>query len=283
MDQIDLTGVPLPGLPPFGQVGLILAKYLALGVIPMPIPTPLFEIKNPLKNWDMQEGTDYQHITKLASEVGYTFYVEPLGPGKSLAYWGPDLQGFTPGGSVKLDPNNPGLEVQPALTINMGSATNVETLSAGFDGLSKTFYYTYYMDKELTGFPIPIPLPDIALNPPLGPGYVVPAKNSLLGHGEGDKDRDSNARHGLPSLISRGLARASQSANVITGSGSLDVARYGRLLKARKLVAVRGMGAHYDGHYYVRSVTTTFRRGEARQSFALTRNAHGSWTEKVAI
>jgi hypothetical protein len=46
MDQIDLTGVPLPGLPPVGQVGLILAKYLALGVIPMPIPTPLFEIKN---------------------------------------------------------------------------------------------------------------------------------------------------------------------------------------------------------------------------------------------
>jgi hypothetical protein len=231
----------------------------------------------------MQEGTDYQHITKLASEVGYTFYVEPLGPGKSLAYWGPDLQGFTPGGSVKLDPKNPGLEVQPALTINMGAASNVETLSTGFDGLSKTLYYTFALDKELLGIPIPLPLPDVALNPPLGPGYVVPAKNMQLGHDDSDKDSDAGARHSIPALISRGLARSAQSANVITGSGSLDVARSGRLLKARKLVAVRGMGRHYDGHYYVRSVTTTFRRGEARQNFALSRNAHDPWTEKVAI
>ena len=50
-------------------------------------------------------------------------------------------------------------------------------------------------------------------------------------------------------------------------SGTLDVLRYGRLLKARRLVGVRGAGIAYDGLYYVQSVTSTLKRGEFKQSF----------------
>ena len=56
------------------------------------------------------------------------------------------------------------------------------------------------------------------------------------------------------------------------GSGRLDVARYGRLLKSRQLVGVRGAGLPFNGLYYVKSVTHDIKRGEYKQTFSLARN-----------
>lgn len=64
-----------------------------------------------------------------------------------------------------------------------------------------------------------------------------------------------------------------------SGRGALDVLRYGRMLKARRLVGVRGAGVAYDGLYYVSSVTT-IRRGQFRQNFELTRNGLDSITPR---
>src|SRR6266568_1617976 len=52
-------------------------------------------------------------------------------------------------------------------------------------------------------------------------------------------------------------AKAAQSADVVSGSGQLDVFRYGSPLKARRLVEVRGAGRTYDGLYYVQSFTVS--------------------------
>jgi hypothetical protein len=70
-------------------------------------------------------------------------------------------------------------------------------------------------------------------------------------------------------------------ANAITGSGSLDVLRYGRVLRARMLVGVRGAGLAYDGLYYVDSVTHNIKRGEYKQSFSLSRDGLISNTPKL--
>ena len=59
--------------------------------------------------------------------------------------------------------------------------------------------------------------------------------------------------------------------------------RYGRPLKARQLVGVRGAGIAYDGLYYVQSVTSTLKRGEFKQSFELTRNGLISITPRVPV
>ena len=59
--------------------------------------------------------------------------------------------------------------------------------------------------------------------------------------------------------------------------------RYGRVLKARGLVGVRGAGLAYDGLYYVQSVTSTLKRGEFKQSFNLTRNGLVSITPRVPV
>jgi hypothetical protein len=74
---------------------------------------------------------------------------------------------------------------------------------------------------------------------------------------------------------------AAKSADAVTASGDLDVPRYGRVLKARGLVGVRGVGIAFDGLYYVNSVTHNIKRGEYKQSFRLSRNGLISTLPKV--
>ena len=57
------------------------------------------------------------------------------------------------------------------------------------------------------------------------------------------------------------LAKAADSANVISGQGTLDVLRYGSILPARTVVQVQGAGITYDGEYFVSSVTHTIKPG----------------------
>ena len=53
------------------------------------------------------------------------------------------------------------------------------------------------------------------------------------------------------------------------------------MLKARKLVGVRGAGDAFDGLYFVRSVTHKIQRGEYKQDFELVRNGLVSITPRV--
>jgi hypothetical protein len=81
--------------------------------------------------------------------------------------------------------------------------------------------------------------------------------------------------------IGLGLAEAGRSTDAVSGHGSLDVVRYGRLLKSRQLVGVRGVGMAFDGLYFVKSVKTKIKQGELKQDFDLTRNGLVSITPRV--
>lgn len=81
----------------------------------------------------------------------------------------------------------------------------------------------------------------------------------------------------------QGMAYASQHSDAVTGDGSLDVSRYGRVLKARQLVGVRGAGDAFDGLYYVKSVSHSIERGEYKQNFSLARNGLLSTTSRVPV
>ena len=83
--------------------------------------------------------------------------------------------------------------------------------------------------------------------------------------------------------ILRGLNEAKKSQDSVSAKGSLNVLRYGRPLKARQLVGVRGAGIAYDGLYFVESVKSTLKRGEFQQSFNLTRNGLVSITPRVPV
>lgn len=258
MDWLDLSGIPYPCLPPEGRVLAMVAKYAFLGVIPGIIPSVLMDIPIPVERIPEQRGTDLTYINYLADLVGYVFYIDPgPQPGMSVAYWGPEIKFGTP---------------QPALNVQMDAHTNVESLSFRFDK-EKAVLPIVVIQNQATKVPIPIPIPPITpLNPPLG--AVQPFPNRIEWITETAK---YNPIQGA--LI--GLAKASRSADTVSASGSLDVLRYGRLLKARKLVGVRGVGLAFDGLYYVTGVTHNIKRGEYKQSFELSRNGLISITSKV--
>lgn len=249
MDWIDFDGFPFPAMPPEARVALILAKYAMFGIIPMVIPSVLIDIPIPIERIPRQQGTDYKYITQLADEVGYVFYIKPgPAPGANIGYWGPEIKVGKP---------------QPALNIDMDAHTNVESLSFNFNGERAELPVLMIHEPNSKAI-IPIPVPNITpLNPPLG---LVPPIPKGLRFIEGTA-KLSPVRAALI-----GLAKAAQSSEAVSGSGSLNVLRYGRLLRARELVGVRGAGTAFDGLYYVQSVTHDIKRGEYKQSFTLTRN-----------
>lgn len=260
MDLIELNGFPYPAMPAEARVALIIARYAVLGIIPLVIPSILIDVPNPIDRIPEQQGTDLQYIKKLADNVGYVFYIDPgPAPGINTAYWGPQIKVGLP---------------QPALAINMDAHTNVESLSFSYDGFAKTLYVIFIQEQNSKA-PIPIPIPDITpLNPPLGLKPQIPLRLEMM---------DDTAKLSPLEAAAIGLAKASQSSDVITGSGSLDVLRYGRILKARQLVGVRGAGLTYDGLYYVSSVTHDIKPGEYKQNFNLSRNGLISPTSSVPV
>jgi hypothetical protein len=95
-------------------------------------------------------------------------------------------------------------------------------------------------------------------------------------------DRQHDAAKQDPAQVyAHTLAIAAQSADAISGSGQLDVLRYGRVLSPRGLVGVRGAGITYDGLYYVKSVTHNIKRGAYTQNFTLVREGLISLTPVV--
>lgn len=269
MDLINFDGFPWPAMPPEARVAIMIAKYAMYGIIPKVIPSVLIAVSNPLDVIPAQRGTDLSYIKRLASQVGYVFYMEPSpAVGVNIAYWGPE---------IKVGP------VQPALSANMDTHTNVESLSLSFDGIRKTVF-TFFIQESNSHVNIPIPVPDITpLNPPLGARIPFPLSYTKLTMASPNGEDDSSAKWNAAAAAMRGLARASQRSDVVSGSGSLDVARYGHILRARQLVGVRGAGLTYDGVYYVKSVTSSLKRGEFKQNFQLTRNALVAMSNEVPV
>jgi hypothetical protein len=81
--------------------------------------------------------------------------------------------------------------------------------------------------------------------------------------------------------LDKAQAEMSSSSDAVSASGELDAVRYGDVLRARRLVGLRGAGFSYNGLYYVKSVTHRIGGDEYRQSFTLTREGLGSTTPAV--
>lgn len=260
MDLIDFSGLPYPAMPVSARVALVCAKYAAFGIIPLPIPALFPDVPIPIEHIPAQQGTDLAYLQQLADEVGYVFYIEPgEAPLTNIAYFGPE---------IKVGPP------QPALNLDMDAHTNVESLNFSFDP-TKGVLPVVYIQNQLTRVPIPIPIPNLnPLQPPLG---LLPTPIANL------KFMKDTAKMNPMQAISKGLSEAKKSQDAVSANGSLDVLRYGHILKPRKLVGVRGVGVAYDGLYYVSSVTSTLKRGEFKQSFSLTRNGLISITPRVPV
>ena len=259
MGFIDFSGLPFPAMPPVARAALILAKYAWLGIIPMTIPSIAEDLPIPTDRIPLQIDKDLDYLKLLARSCGHVFYIDPgPAPGTSIAYWGPEIRVGAP---------------QPALSIDMDAHSNVESLSFRYETDRKEMPIVF-IQESITKAPIPIPIPDVTpLNPPLGAIPPLPPKITLL------KD---TANMSIPGALMRGITYAAEHSDAVFANGTLDVLRYGHVLRSRRLVGVRGAGLAFDGLYYVKKVTHLLERGRFRQGFELARNGVVSTVPRVA-
>ena len=238
-----------PNQPDFIIATQIIARYAQYGLVPSVLPTTDVPIE--VDRIPRQHETDFQFLKRLAERNGYVFYVEPLTFGVNTAYWGPVVRAGVP---------------QSALTTNMGSASNVSSLSFSNDSLAPVGT-TGTIVEPFTGLTLPVPsLPSLKV-PPLALSPATPKRTQLF--------RDT-AKQNVATAATSAVAAATNSADPVQGTGSLKSAEYGKVLRARKLVGVRGVGFAYDGLYYVKRVTHEITRGDYTQSFTITREGTGA-------
>jgi len=226
MDIIELPGIPFPAMPPSARVLLVLAKYLALWRDPAGHSSILDIPPLPMQ---ADPAAARAATTPMSGapgrRAGYVFYLDAgPAPGTSTAYWGPEIRVGAP---------------QPALTTNMDAQTNVESALVQLRQRAQDDTDRVFPGADQQGADRhPDTRRSHPLNPPLG--LVPPLPPNI-------KKLDATAHLSAPEALMAGLTYAGQHSDSVFGSGRLDVTRYGRLLKSRKLVGVRGAGVPFDG------------------------------------
>ena len=251
MDRNDETNeFQYPCVPPTERVRLILLKYLRFGLIPAVVPSIGNSVPNPNVTTPLHKGTDLEYVQWLAEREGNDFFILPgPAPGTNLAYWGPTIRLGAP---------------QPALNADMDVHRNVESISFSIDSEQHSQPVVRIQEPN-TKFSISIPIPSFnPLAPPMGL-VRPPARKKSRSEGA--------AKHNFADALVKGFAKAIGTQDTVQADGSLNVLRYGHVLRAKNLVSVRGGTHPFDGIYYVDQVTHTIERGKFTQSFKLIRDA----------
>lgn len=239
----------------------IIGSYSQYGLIPLVLPPMFMDPPLPTERIPVQQGTDLRYLQELASRHSYVFYITPGPvPFTNTCYWGPPIRFGVP---------------QPALSVNMGPHTNVDSISFQHNALEPHMVEGQVQDR-MTNTKLPVQT-FASFRMPLAslPDWVV--HRMYL--------RSTQIRQsGLSYLqtMARAQAETDRSMdNVVTASGELDTMRYGGLLKPRGLVGLRGTGLLHDGLYYVSEVTHTITRSSYKQRFSLAREGLGTTTPVV--
>jgi len=253
--DLEEKNATFPNQPDFLIASGVLASYAKFGIVPLPTPTTDFPIM--LDRIPRQQETDLQFLHRLARRNGFVFYLEPLTPGVSQAYFGPE--------------NRLGLP-QPALSVNLGATTNTKSIRFTNDALAMVGSRGAFVEP-FTKSSVPLPaLPSLKV-PPLA---AKPATANRI------RLERATANQGPATAATTAVASVTNAVDPVTAEGEVDSLRYGHALRARKLVGVRGVGLTYDGFWYVRRVTHTIvPRGHYSQRFQLSREGTMALTPVV--
>ena len=229
--------------------------YAQFGLVPAVTPTTDVPIQ--VDRVPQPAGDRPGFLRRTAERNGFVFYVEPVTFGVNKAYWGPE--------------NRLGLP-QPALTQDMGAATNLSSLDFSHDSLTAG-RPDGVVRRAVLQAEHPDPAAALAEDPAAGqhrPRPPCAAPSSAT-----PPTRTRCRRR--PSLV----AAATNTGNAVSGDGEVDTVKYGHVLRARRLVGVRGAGLSYDGLYSVDSVTHKLTRGEYTQRFRISREGTGTTAPAV--
>lgn len=243
----------------------ILGQYAKFGITA--------KVEAPKSNWPLEPAkqmpaqsgrTDYAYLQELATANGFRFTVQPgAAPGQSVAYWGPPIRQGAP---------------QRALTVNMGARTNVETIQFAFDAQAAAQVSTAVApaddDKAIKGdITTSTRKPALAKQDPFG-GNRALLRTLWLGYA-GPDTNEAKAR--AQAIADRSIDEAAHA------TGTVDTLRYGDLIMAPGVIAVRGAGGSYDGEYRVKSVKHRISVAEYKQDFTIAREGLGTTVQKVTV
>jgi phage protein D len=199
-----------------------------------------------------QRSTDHKFLRELARRRGYEFYV--LG---ANAY-------FRPADLTKAP--------QKVIAVNFGDETNCDDVQFDADGTAPTEASVAYFDamegsakvdsQKESGLP--------ALGTKLLPslrGQVDMPQSKRIARGLGISSPAQAAEYAAGMLRRNGWW--------VTAHGTLNGLRYGRVLRSRKLVTVKGAGPNFNGNYYVKRVRHSLTSRTYTMEFDLARNALG--------
>lgn len=277
-------------------VSEILERYGTFGIRPDVRPTPGSIVPNAFAS--VENGTDRQFLAHLAAKHGYRFYIVPGEPtlGYNTAYWGPPRLDDPP---------------QKSLVADGGPGSNVEAIDFFDNALAPVVTYGA-VSQDLLPPPTPQMVPLLAAastrnplsqHPGLG-SYGDLAEQLLTDPLEAlGKLLELDVRGSLLQPQSLGClqgqepfpleaqaiaqARTDESTSeVVVARGRLTGDRYGQVLEAPGIVAVRGVGYSFDGLYYVQQVVhdvdVTAGGWSYTQGFTLTRGGLGSTVQEVS-
>jgi len=202
----------------------------------------------------MQRGTDIQFLRQLADRNGFECFVEMNDAGQVEGHFHPPKHDAQPQGT---------------LTVNMGSATNVNRFRAKYDMLGPA------KAKALT------------IDPADKTTQTGQADDTTQAEGMGDQATVPAERPRTLLLSQLGMAQSGEvqrfaqsvvdrSSWSIIAEGEVNTVAYGGALRAKKPVMVRGVGQQFSGRYYVERVLHQIGAdGTYTQKFTLRRNATG--------
>lgn len=245
------------------RVWRIAGPYAVQGIIPAVTPPPTMDPPLPIERTPTQQTTDWRYLQALARHHGYVCYVTPNPlPGTSTLYWGPPVRVGIP---------------QRALTVDLGPHTNVKGgIRFRTDVLRPERVAGVVRDPRIGQT---LPVETVApLRVPLGarPVWAEHMKDLRT-----RQYRESGVT--MVTAFARAQATMDESIDCVVADGSLDGAVYGRVLRPRALVGMRGVGWNHDGLWYVKRVVHTLARGSYEASFTLVREGLGSTVPIVPV
>ena len=196
----------------------------------------------------VQRSTDFRFLRELARRKGYEFFVR----GGNAYFRPPDLSG----------------EPQKLIAVRFGEETNCTSLRIEVDATRPTVAVMCRID------------------PATGETQEVRSESSEL-EGLGSRDLSEMRGFGAPqtSVMSRqqGAASEAQMRGYVQGflrrhgwwirvSGTLNGLRYGRVLRSRRTVTIKGLGQTHNGVYYVRKVIHRLTERTYEMKFEAVRN-----------
>lgn len=261
MMDLEEKSIEHPGLAEQDIINQIISSYSQYGLVGQITNPPISDRPTTNERTPVQQGTDLEYIQYLAERYAYLFYIIPGSvPGRNTAYWGPPQLNAAP---------------QKALTVNMGSSTNVESINLQMNALAPAIVGGSVQDRKTNQIQ-PIRVNNSTLQN-LSSQPALQNQSSIRTTQFRETARlqlQANSRS--QAMLNRSVDR------VITVNGELDTLTYGDVLNFGKVVELRGVGYSYDGRYYINSVTHRLTGGEYRQLFTLTREGLGTTIMQVA-